>query len=136
VAQLGARLDGIEEVVGSNPIGSTKQLPHVLFRLHPSEPILFPVLACDLPQYLIIDAPFVSQFLGRAPLGSQQQQVPVRSVYSARLVVLLGGNPCRDASFQHVEGKCAAVQDFIMKCTDIVLFSEFGLRKPAQLEDF
>src|ERR1700730_16231080 len=25
VAQLGARLDGIEEVVGSNPIGSTKQ---------------------------------------------------------------------------------------------------------------
>jgi hypothetical protein len=28
VAQLGARLDGIEEVVGSNPIGSTK-LPEV-----------------------------------------------------------------------------------------------------------
>src|SRR5215469_8947804 len=31
VAQLGARLDGIEEVVGSNPIGSTKFLrssPH------------------------------------------------------------------------------------------------------------
>jgi hypothetical protein len=26
VAQLGARLDGIEEVVGSNPIGSTKFL--------------------------------------------------------------------------------------------------------------
>jgi hypothetical protein len=26
VAQLGARLDGIEEVVGSNPIGSTKRL--------------------------------------------------------------------------------------------------------------
>jgi hypothetical protein len=26
VAQLGARLDGIEEVVGSNPIGSTKKL--------------------------------------------------------------------------------------------------------------
>ncbi len=26
VAQLGARLDGIEEVVGSNPIGSTKNL--------------------------------------------------------------------------------------------------------------
>jgi hypothetical protein len=25
VAQLGARLDGIEEVVGSNPIGSTKR---------------------------------------------------------------------------------------------------------------
>jgi hypothetical protein len=24
VAQLGARLDGIEEVVGSNPIGSTR----------------------------------------------------------------------------------------------------------------
>jgi hypothetical protein len=27
VAQLGARLDGIEEVVGSNPIGSTIFLP-------------------------------------------------------------------------------------------------------------
>ena len=27
VAQLGARLDGIEEAVGSNPIGSTKKLP-------------------------------------------------------------------------------------------------------------
>jgi hypothetical protein len=27
VAQLGARLDGIEEVVGSNPIGSTKCSP-------------------------------------------------------------------------------------------------------------
>jgi hypothetical protein len=26
VAQLGARLDGIEEVVGSNPIGSTKDI--------------------------------------------------------------------------------------------------------------
>jgi hypothetical protein len=30
VAQLGARLDGIEEVVGSNPIGSTKILETVL----------------------------------------------------------------------------------------------------------
>jgi hypothetical protein len=30
VAQLGARLDGIEEVVGSNPIGSTK-IPHVSY---------------------------------------------------------------------------------------------------------
>ena len=27
MAQLGARLDGIEEVVGSNPIGSTKIIP-------------------------------------------------------------------------------------------------------------
>ena len=27
VAQLEARLDGIEEVVGSNPIGSTNSLP-------------------------------------------------------------------------------------------------------------
>jgi hypothetical protein len=26
VAQLGARLDGIEEVVGSNPIGSTNRV--------------------------------------------------------------------------------------------------------------
>jgi hypothetical protein len=30
VAQLGARLDGIEEVVGSNPIGSTKDVKLVL----------------------------------------------------------------------------------------------------------
>jgi hypothetical protein len=31
VAQLGARLDGIEEVVGSNPIGSTnEELPKTL----------------------------------------------------------------------------------------------------------
>ena len=29
VAQLGARLDGIEEVVGSNPIGSTKYTKYV-----------------------------------------------------------------------------------------------------------
>ena len=40
MAQLGARLDGIEEVVGSNPIGSTKQSPHALFRLHPPKSIL------------------------------------------------------------------------------------------------
>jgi hypothetical protein len=29
VAQLGARLDGIEEVVGSNPIGSTNLIQRV-----------------------------------------------------------------------------------------------------------
>ncbi len=32
VAQLGARLDGIEEVVGSNPIGSTKYMDSCLSR--------------------------------------------------------------------------------------------------------
>ena len=31
VAQLEARLDGIEEVVGSNPIGSTKSFSAALF---------------------------------------------------------------------------------------------------------
>src|SRR5258705_6395204 len=31
VAQLGARLDGIEEVVGSNPIGSTNSDPCISF---------------------------------------------------------------------------------------------------------
>ena len=36
MAQLGARLDGIEEVVGSNPIGSTK-LHFVLFSAAPNE---------------------------------------------------------------------------------------------------
>jgi hypothetical protein len=34
VAQLGARLDGIEEVVGSNPIGSTKDTKHVIPIVH------------------------------------------------------------------------------------------------------
>jgi len=41
VAQLGARLDGIEEVVGSNPIGSTKvfgvrpgHMGYRMYRLH------------------------------------------------------------------------------------------------------
>ncbi len=41
VAQLGARLDGIEEVVGSNPIGSTKiagvqtrDMGYRMYRLH------------------------------------------------------------------------------------------------------
>ena len=41
VAQLGARLDGIEEVVGSNPIGSTNflrvrpgNIGNTLYRLH------------------------------------------------------------------------------------------------------
>jgi hypothetical protein len=33
VAQLGARLDGIEEVVGSNPIGSTNTLRYILFTI-------------------------------------------------------------------------------------------------------
>ena len=33
MAQLGARLDGIEEVVGSNPISSTK-FPLLLFLPH------------------------------------------------------------------------------------------------------
>src|ERR1700675_4116778 len=43
VAQLGARLDGIEEVVGSNPIGSTNA-SHGFLRLHSSKPILFALL--------------------------------------------------------------------------------------------
>jgi hypothetical protein len=34
VAQLGARLDGIEEVVGSNPIGSTKYTKYVFTRFY------------------------------------------------------------------------------------------------------
>ena len=33
MAQLGARLDGIEEVVGSNPIGSTKNSVYFLYIL-------------------------------------------------------------------------------------------------------
>jgi hypothetical protein len=37
VAQLGARLDGIEEVVGSNPIGSTKLSIHAFLRLDPTK---------------------------------------------------------------------------------------------------
>ncbi len=34
MAQLGARLDGIEEVVGSNPIGSTKSIQSNLLTDH------------------------------------------------------------------------------------------------------
>jgi hypothetical protein len=34
VAQLGARLDGIEEVVGSNPIGSTNSELRSIFLLN------------------------------------------------------------------------------------------------------
>src|ERR1700686_669912 len=34
VAQLGARLDGIEEVVGSNPIGSTKKTQSNSYQLY------------------------------------------------------------------------------------------------------
>ncbi len=37
MAQLGARLDGIEEVVGSNPIGSTSSSQHVFPRLYSLE---------------------------------------------------------------------------------------------------
>jgi predicted GIY-YIG superfamily endonuclease len=37
VAQLGARLDGIEEVVGSNPIGSTNFIPMYLLYILQSE---------------------------------------------------------------------------------------------------
>jgi hypothetical protein len=37
VAQLGARLDGIEEVVGSNPIGSTKIFTVVFLNILQSE---------------------------------------------------------------------------------------------------
>ena len=37
VAQLGARLDGIEEVVGSNPIGSTKNF-NVFLSLYSAKP--------------------------------------------------------------------------------------------------
>ena len=33
MAQLGARLDGIEEVVGSNPIGSTILFNHLRLRI-------------------------------------------------------------------------------------------------------
>jgi hypothetical protein len=39
VAQLGARLDGIEEVEGSNPFGSTKSSQRVLLPLHSSESV-------------------------------------------------------------------------------------------------
>jgi hypothetical protein len=62
VAQLGARLDGIEEVVGSNPIGSTKFarasigffLPAAELALLPSfHPKLFPRLWLD-PRLFIL----------------------------------------------------------------------------------
>jgi hypothetical protein len=59
VAQLGARLDGIEEVVGSNPIGSTKVFSHVFLFIHPSEPNQFPVLRWSNARFR--EAPCLSQ---------------------------------------------------------------------------
>jgi hypothetical protein len=44
VAQLGARLDGIEEVVGSNPIGSTILIG--LFSVALRFPSFFPLRVC------------------------------------------------------------------------------------------
>jgi hypothetical protein len=38
VAQLGARLDGIEEVVGSNPIGSTNTPHYARYSDHNGDP--------------------------------------------------------------------------------------------------
>ena len=43
MAQLGARLDGIEEVVGSNPIGSTKKIT-VLFEIFHGTNTLAPAI--------------------------------------------------------------------------------------------
>ena len=43
VAQLGARLDGIEEVVGSNPIGSTK-IRNAILGVHSPQPIDYALL--------------------------------------------------------------------------------------------
>jgi hypothetical protein len=44
VAQLGARLDGIEEVVGSNPIGSTNSR-----KIQPRKPLVVVLLVVVLP---------------------------------------------------------------------------------------
>ena len=54
MAQLGARLDGIEEVVGSNPIGSTYSLG-IVIRKYSALPecttnALLGVLSCKLAQ--------------------------------------------------------------------------------------
>ena len=54
VAQLGARLDGIEEVEGSNPFGSTiftREIPHAARSLSAAEAIIgaksgFPFAEC------------------------------------------------------------------------------------------
>jgi hypothetical protein len=50
VAQLGARLDGIEEVVGSNPIGSTKFLkPLTIFSQFEISKIFFCIFLNSRP---------------------------------------------------------------------------------------
>jgi hypothetical protein len=49
VAQLGARLDGIEEVVGSNPIGSTNHKPRQRFSLSNSRQVRVPQTYLSVP---------------------------------------------------------------------------------------
>jgi hypothetical protein len=46
VAQLGARLDGIEEVVGSNPIGSTN-----FTRTYPRKPLTVTKYCCTVASF-------------------------------------------------------------------------------------
>src|ERR1700691_6444566 len=55
VAQLGARLDGIEEVAGSNPAGSTKALRRA-FRFFAN-----PVHPCIAPRYMNKRIPIINK---------------------------------------------------------------------------
>ena len=49
MAQLGARLDGIEEVVGSNPIGSTILFNHLRLRCRLDERFCVAVCVVTTP---------------------------------------------------------------------------------------
>ena len=65
VAQFGARLDGIEEVVGSNPIGSTKSSPvPVPFTIQLSKNTLWTLISflhCVI-QYWMYNGPYMETY--------------------------------------------------------------------------
>jgi hypothetical protein len=75
VAQLGARLDGIEEVVGSNPIGSTN-----LFRSNPdtcvTERSLSPDSSSRPPGLSAVALYFALLFLSVSSAPSVVKSVP------------------------------------------------------------
>src|SRR5712691_8578434 len=92
VAQLGARLDGIEEVVGSNPIGSTTLSPHVFPRLYPLEGNNKPLLsyagrrrAARLPQRELLQ---VAQESGALATGLSRRVHDLPSIF--RTIAKLG----------------------------------------------
>ena len=85
MAQLGARLDGIEEVVGSNPIGSTKKVRSYPFNFFVSSgfsPISL------VPGFAAL--PFLFRFIGEVEFGLL--------VYDERADEAIRGSGTRDVN--------------------------------------